>query len=148
MGEIDLTPVDDLVRFSRKYIRDWTIPDHQPYAHLFFKIVVIEVDGNIEVPVEDEYFELSTANPAVIMHLVLTTMSDYNECISLEEWCKLLGLKTDGHMINELYDKIKTAKDLLPEGFFNCKPISPYDVEFNTGITRALRALSPNSFKS
>ena len=118
----------------------------------FYKRLSVTVMGQqFTVPVMDEFADIEEGNPVVLLHFVLSECEMYEEAEDIIHWAQDVGLKLADsctHIIyRELYDVVPRLRELIGS---NLKAISAYEIEFNTGVAKSLRAAAasksqPNS---
>lgn len=108
----------------------------------FYQRVIVTIAGQrFTVPIMDEFSDIKNGNPVVLLHFVLSECEMYEEAEDIVQWAEDVGLKladSSSHIIfRELYDVVPRLRALLGSGV---KAISSYEIEFNTGVAKALRA--------
>lgn len=105
------------------------------------RVLVSLMDQQIVIPIMDEFSDIEIGNPIVLLHFVLSECEMYEEASDITQWAQDVGLKlshSSTHIIyRELYETVPRIRALIGS---EIKAISTYEIEFNTGVAKALRA--------
>lgn len=117
--------------------------DNEAIGDSFYQRVLVTISGQqFTVPIMDEFSDIENGNPVVLLHFVLSECEMYEEAEDIVQWAEDVGLKladSSTHIIfRELYDVVPRLRALIGS---NAKAISSYEIEFNTGVAKALRAV-------
>ncbi len=132
-----------LIDAAKACLKSWRRTEDQPYLSLGFTRLEIDTGTVFFVPVDNEYFDLSKATPAVIVHLVLSMVKDANEVADLNEWAAWWGVPKDDPQTEAMYEEALTAFRHLPAEWLDVEPLSEWDEQMNTAVVQALRANDP-----
>ncbi|MCM8542464.1 MAG: hypothetical protein NE328_19495 [Lentisphaeraceae bacterium] len=110
-------------------------------GHFYQRVRLIKESLIIDFPIMDEFSDIEKGNPVVLLNFILQECLFFEDAGNFEEWCEDIGLQKDKPASMAIYEELKI---IIPEirsllGH-EIKPINYYDIEFNTGIAKALRA--------
>lgn len=141
--EMPYPEVAALIEAAKACLRSWRKADEQPYNTLGFTRLEIDTGKVFFVPVDNEYFDLDTANPAVIVHLVLSMVKEAPEVADLQEWALWWGVPVNDPLTEAMWREALEACRHLPAEWHRVEPLSEWDEQMNTTVVQALRANDP-----
>ncbi|MFT5174140.1 MAG: hypothetical protein ACI8W7_002327 [Gammaproteobacteria bacterium] len=138
----DTPPVAALVAFLQTndlVLR--VLPSTQLLRAISYRSIEVRAKGqSFVVPVFDEYADANEDNPTAWLHLVLEACEYFEEADNFATWRLDIGLK-DEPVTRHIHRQLTQLVPLLREQIgTSVKAIRHYEIEFNTGIAKALRA--------
>jgi hypothetical protein len=114
----------------RESLREWS----------WREIAVRRGDHEVVVPVDNEYGDADQPNPTAWLHLVLTSLLIAEEEPDIHAWFRAVGLPENAET-EGLYRAICAAQTPVRAWVGpDLRPVPESDIEFNTGLAKALRA--------
>lgn len=109
----------------------------------FQEIQMTTSSGEYKIPVDDELQDADLGNPALILHLVIYAIEEYEDCDDFLVWSTAYGLDPSVQIHLDWYKQLgvvtpKIRSIIGPE----ITGISDYDWQLNAGAAQALRELS------
>lgn len=120
-------------------------PANAGFAALFYAVVRLRAGATVlDVPVMDEFGDVPDGNPAMRLNLVLQECRDFTESPELPTWAGEQGLDPADPRVSRLHEALSRA---VPAVYAllgtDLDPIPWRELEFNTGMAKALRASRP-----
>lgn len=134
--------VEKLIAAVREHQLTFSFPDTEPALQSQFYVrLKMDSKGNVvSVPVMDEFEDVPANNPVMLLHLLLQECELFEEAKDFLTWAADVGLNANLPVVLNLYEELT---EVVPEvrNIFGAKlkAIPLYDMEFNTGVARALR---------
>lgn len=124
--------------------------NNETIGESFYRKVRVTVMGQqFTIPIMDEFSDIETGNSVVLLNFVLSECEMYEDAEDIIQWAQDVGLKLADsctHIIfRELYDVVPRIRVLIGR---NTKAISAYEIEFNTGVAKALRTTTASKTHS
>lgn len=109
-----------------------------------FREISIRLNStDFTIPVDDEYEDAESGNPALLLQLVIYAIEEYESCADFLIWCTSLGLNASNptrlkwyRQLGEIAPKIREIIGTEISG------ISEFDWQLNAGAAQALRELN------
>lgn len=113
------------------------LPEHFPRSHR--QVLVCRGDQTHVVPFCDEFSDCEQPNRVVWLHLVLDACELVQECEDVDEWTIDSEAPTE-HAAEWYAHLMAVASEIQDWVGPDVQPISSWDFQMNTGVTKALRA--------
>lgn len=139
----DYPVVENLAKAVKKYnIRFSVKAKSEPLSKIFYRRITMICSGKkFSIPVDDEYEDVKHGNPVVLLHLVLQECEFYEDAEDYLVWCKDVGLKAADVTVRSIYFELREIVPQIRALLGNLKAVPGYDIEFNTDVAQALRAV-------
>ncbi|MCB0276489.1 MAG: hypothetical protein KDI06_16860 [Calditrichaeota bacterium] len=112
--------------------------------HAYRRLELVVGQKKFTLPVEDEYGDVAPGNPVVLLHLVLRECEFWEEAGDFSTWAEDVGFDPELSVAREIYQTLSAVvPEIRREIGADIRAIPSYDIEFNTGLARALRAARP-----
>ncbi len=134
--------VDKLVTAVRRHQLTFSFPDTEAnlQAQFYTRLKMHCPGSTVSMPVMDEYEDVPMQNPVVLLQLILQECELFEEAKDFSTWTKDVGLNASLPVVITLYDELAEVVPKARSIFgTELKAIPLYDMEFNTGVARALR---------
>lgn len=143
MNSSEYKKIDCLVRAVEEFEISIEAADNsETIGESFYKRVCVTVMGEkFIIPIMDEFSDIETGNSVVLLNFVLSECEMYEDAEDIIQWAQDVGLKLADsctHIIfRELYDVVPRMRVFIGR---NTEAVSAYEIEFNTGVAKSLRA--------
>ena len=133
--------VAKLIKAFNEYNISFNIlADDEKLRKFFYRRIEINISGQVfSVCVMDEYKDVDSANPVVLLHFVLQECEFYDEAEDFLVWAKDIGLDASSEIVRKIHLELGQVTPHIRERLPHLKAIPVYDIEFNTGMAQALR---------
>ena len=120
------------------------LPKTKKLSDIYFReIEFTSKNFSAIIPLDDEYDDAETGNPALILQLIIYAVEEYEECEDFLVWSTAFGLDASDPFIFELYRDLGKVIPKIREILgTDINDISDYDWELNAGAAEALRELN------
>ena len=106
----------------------------------FYRKIEINISGEVfTIPVMDEYGDVDSDNPVVLLNLVLQECEFYEDAEDFLIWAQDMGLDASSEIIRQIHLDLGSVVPHIRENLLDKKALPAYDIEFNTGVAQALR---------
>ena len=123
------------ISFSVPPLKKYLVPAHYKNIVVHFK------NRDIEIPVYDEFDDVSKENPAVLLHLVLVECEAIEEAKDFKTWVEDVGSFGDINLSRKIYTELLIIVPKIRSIIgHDVQPISCFDMQMNTGPMQTLRA--------
>lgn len=139
---IDLARLDALVALSRSLEATLEVePETPALREISYREIRVSREGQrFLVPCFDEFRDVELGTPVILLHLVLDACICFEEADDYGAWLADLGLRDDERarsIYSQLASVVPAVRALVGP---DAQPINSHDLEFNTGLAKALRA--------
>ncbi len=126
-----------------KYLKiSFTILPMEEYLKpAFYHHVIIHVGKqSFKIPINNEFEDVQTENPAVLFQFVLMEIQHYEEAVDFLVWYKDVGKLGSMDLSLQIYKELGEVVPFIRLAIGDdIQPVSTYDVHLNTGLMKVLR---------